>query len=382
MTRHGRRSLRAFTRAIRSAVGSPSAIPTDYKTITGLVLNEISLVDRPANPEAVFDYWKAAGASTHAGNPVQPAIPDLGLRRARAPSSCQGGCAEVSGTGLRRLRGCELIAAERRESRSPPSKMRWKRPKAKQASDVATAMSSSMPIPAIRRTATSAIRSTPKTYPRRLEFHQPARAMQSDTPQPSSTQIKTQIIAAWKEKIDKDGPPSAGDNKKAGRSRRISRLTKALWDVGHVARIILDLDWLKESLAVEAAMEGDDSPQPARLQAIIGELCGFLNALVAEETGEILDDAEAVGNAGRSATRPRYHGHGCRRHGCRPYRRFVQRPRARKCRNSPQRSSPNPSIARATRRCSISPIRRLDKCMGMDGFCLPREATWPRRAMR
>src|SRR5271168_3344586 len=27
----------------------------DYKTITGLVLNEISLVDRPANPEAVFD---------------------------------------------------------------------------------------------------------------------------------------------------------------------------------------------------------------------------------------------------------------------------------------------------------------------------------------
>ena len=35
--------------------------PADYKTITGLVLNEISLVDRPANPEAVFDYWKASG---------------------------------------------------------------------------------------------------------------------------------------------------------------------------------------------------------------------------------------------------------------------------------------------------------------------------------
>jgi hypothetical protein len=30
------------------------------KTITGLVLNEISLVDRPANPEAIFDCWKAA----------------------------------------------------------------------------------------------------------------------------------------------------------------------------------------------------------------------------------------------------------------------------------------------------------------------------------
>ena len=35
----------------------------DPKTITGLVLTEISLVDRPANPEAVFDCWKAALAS-------------------------------------------------------------------------------------------------------------------------------------------------------------------------------------------------------------------------------------------------------------------------------------------------------------------------------
>lgn len=34
--------------------------PGNPKAITGLVLNEISLVDRPANPEAVFDCWKAA----------------------------------------------------------------------------------------------------------------------------------------------------------------------------------------------------------------------------------------------------------------------------------------------------------------------------------
>ena len=41
--------------------------PQDHKTITGLVLNEISVVDRPANPQAVFDYWKAS-----AGEPPQP----------------------------------------------------------------------------------------------------------------------------------------------------------------------------------------------------------------------------------------------------------------------------------------------------------------------
>ncbi len=32
----------------------------DPKTITGLVLSEISLVDRPANPDALFDVWKSA----------------------------------------------------------------------------------------------------------------------------------------------------------------------------------------------------------------------------------------------------------------------------------------------------------------------------------
>src|SRR5439155_2440790 len=43
-------------RVTRRDAGNP-------KTITGLVLNEISLVDRPANPEAVSDCWKAAAIS-------------------------------------------------------------------------------------------------------------------------------------------------------------------------------------------------------------------------------------------------------------------------------------------------------------------------------
>jgi hypothetical protein len=34
--------------------------PADRKVITGLSLTEISVVDRPANPEAVFDCWKRA----------------------------------------------------------------------------------------------------------------------------------------------------------------------------------------------------------------------------------------------------------------------------------------------------------------------------------
>jgi HK97 family phage prohead protease len=36
--------------------------PDDKKIITKILLTEISLVDRPSNPEARFDVWKAAGA--------------------------------------------------------------------------------------------------------------------------------------------------------------------------------------------------------------------------------------------------------------------------------------------------------------------------------
>src|SRR4051812_10753832 len=36
--------------------------PADRSVITGLALTEISVVDRPANPEAVFDCWKAAAS--------------------------------------------------------------------------------------------------------------------------------------------------------------------------------------------------------------------------------------------------------------------------------------------------------------------------------
>jgi hypothetical protein len=43
-------------RVTRRDAGNP-------KAITGLILSEISLVDRPANPEAVFDCWKAAAIS-------------------------------------------------------------------------------------------------------------------------------------------------------------------------------------------------------------------------------------------------------------------------------------------------------------------------------
>ncbi len=274
--------------------------PADYKTITGLVLNEISLVDRPANPEAVFDYWKAAGTSTMPEPRFNPPIqiwacgvPEHRHLAKADALKCQGEgavVAEVARPGKIAQSGVTLIAAAQTAIATAEGAL-------EKAQSKATA---STPFGAAEYADPGYQSDGKKRYPIDTERH--IRAAWNFIHRPNNARrytavqlddIKAKIIAAWEAKIDGDGPPAANGSNKAGKNPAQVALTKALWDVGHVARIILDLDWLEESLAAEAAMEGDDSPQPARLQAIIAELCGFLNALVTEETGEILDGAES-----------------------------------------------------------------------------------------
>src|SRR6201981_3118933 len=52
--------------------------PGNPKTITSLVLNEISLVDRPANPEACFDCWKGAMPPDDSVGLVEPPVAEGG----------------------------------------------------------------------------------------------------------------------------------------------------------------------------------------------------------------------------------------------------------------------------------------------------------------
>jgi phage head maturation protease len=264
--------------------------PRDFKTITGLVLNEISLVDRPANPEAVFDYWKAAGSPRMPEAELTPPIQiwscgvshhnHLAKSEALKCQQQKAGCASdliaAATTAIATAEGALAKAQTRTEDRLGYGDVEYADP-GYQADGK-------------------------KRYPIDTEQHiraawnfinRPRNAQRYSTTELSN--IKARIIAAWKAKIDTDGPPLAAAGKSARPFPQQRALEKALCDVGHIARIILDLDWLQESLAVEAMMEGDDSRQPARLQSIIAELCAFLNALVAEETGEIMDGAEMLG---------------------------------------------------------------------------------------
>ena len=270
--------------------------PVDYKTITGLVLNEISLVDRPANPEAVFDCWKALGGSTMPDTRFNPPIQiwACGVPGHRHLAKVDALKCQTSPSNRVPAAG-ENGGAYVNPSMVFPNATAVERTLEK----AQNAIEEGSPYAAVEYADPGYQGDGRKRYPIDTEKHIRAAwdfiNRTGNAQRYSVTQldkVKARIIAAWKEKIDKDGPPLADRRNKAGKDPTHVALVRALWDVGHVARIIIDLDWLKESLSVEAAMEGDNSPQPLRLQAIIGELCDFLNALVVEETGEILDETE------------------------------------------------------------------------------------------
>jgi hypothetical protein len=193
------------------------------KTITGLVLNEISLVDRPANPEAIFDCWKAAMLPDAPLAVAEPVVAQAGSADTeQAPSGPQPfkfpiqiwACAVpdhrhmVKLDALKCLEGSAALAVDRR----------------------------------------------------------------------STTPVKARTAN------------DEGD--KASRAP----IKKALRDVGQIARVIAELDWVRDALELEAAVENDQSPQPARLQAIITELCDFLSHLTNEEIGETPGDVETDGS--------------------------------------------------------------------------------------
>lgn len=258
--------------------------PTDYKTITGLVLNEISLVDRPANPEAVFDYWKSAGASR------KPQV--------RLNSSLQSWACDVPRHRHLAASHAVLCQVQRSDKDLSPT-MRISSAATGGERDKANTEAENNSGYNEGDYADPGYQSDgQKRYPIDTERHiraawnfinRPRNARQYTPDQ--LDQIKARIVSAWKQKIDKDGPPSLNQQKTGAQPP----LTKTLWDVGYVVRIILELTWLEESLAAEAEIEGDASTEASALQGIINQLCGLLGALVTEEASEILDMADLTG---------------------------------------------------------------------------------------
>jgi hypothetical protein len=261
--------------------------PADRRLITALRLTEISVVDRPANPDAVFDCWKFSTGPATGGSmatiaattdaPVQ--IWDCGVAGHRHVAKteavrCLGGQEHAAATAAG---GRDENAAEN-GGNDPDGNVDYADPGYRPDGKKRYPIDSERHI----RAAWAFI-------------HQPGNARGYTAGQ--LDRIKARIVAAWQEKIDRDGPPAAASEH--GRPAGTAR--KSLAEAGRLAQLIIDLDWLYDRIAIEAAMEADSSPLAPRLQGIIGELCDFLQSLVAEGSAELVDGSDGSAQADLTA---------------------------------------------------------------------------------
>ena len=208
--------------------------PTNPKAITSLVLNEISLVDRPANPEAIFDCWKAAAVSS----------------------------ADVDGA------------------------------------DLSDTLPIALQAPLVQGPLTSPIQMWACEVPdhRHLTKVEAVKCLEKCAFQPTETEIAGRPLATTtttQRHEEVAGTTSAADAAERRKAAHAA-LIKAQWDLAEVARVIVDLNRLKDALGFEATTENDNSPQPAQLREMIMELCEFLSALAGGEMSE--SSSETVGD--------------------------------------------------------------------------------------
>jgi len=95
--------------------------------------------------------------------------------------------------------------------------------------------------------------------------------------------IKGAIVSAWKDKIDKDGPPSA----EAGKADAATDLIKGLSTCQSLAGVVQSLSYMLASVEYESEQEGDNSPIPARLNDAVTNLGQILVDMTAEEVAEL-----------------------------------------------------------------------------------------------
>lgn len=95
--------------------------------------------------------------------------------------------------------------------------------------------------------------------------------------------IKAKIVAAWKGKIDKAGPPAAAE-----KSDTAVDLKKGIGDVSHLGEILQSIYYMSMRCARETASEGDNSPISGRLKAVALEIASIYKEAATEEADELM----------------------------------------------------------------------------------------------
>lgn len=219
------------------------------KVIESIVLTEISLVDRPANPDAVVTVVKLDEPGTTKADPPAPA-PGQESNPTNAGGAVQPGSNQPSAAG---------------STPAPPS------PPAIAPVTPGTAVP-----PAAPPTAPAPAPPTPAEQP-------PTTVV----PPPNSPAVPSPVPGAPATST----PPPKSPTPPA----RPKKLAKGMYTISWAAEVISGLSSLVSDVTWETNFEGDGSTIPARLKALCTELVGIFQDLVEEETAELvatMPDAE------------------------------------------------------------------------------------------
>ncbi len=108
-------------------------------------------------------------------------------------------------------------------------------------------------------------------------------------------QIKARIVAAWKEKIDKGGPPSASQKTADGDA------AKGMYTVATLAGLLDQLQMMQQSVEWERDMENDGSDVPERLAEAIETFAEVFMDMANEEVDELLEGISAESEPAHAA---------------------------------------------------------------------------------
>jgi phage head maturation protease len=238
--------------------------PADRSVITGLSLTEISLVDRPANPEAVFDCWKAERGEGMADR--------VGLNQPFQIWHCG-------------------VAAHRHLAKAEAARCLERR-----AGDGDGEAGDDPPAIAYADPGYQA--DGRKRYPLDDERHIRAAwafIHMADNAAPYTAgeldQIRSRIVAAWQQRIDPAGPPAAAD-----KASHRGNDQAALDDIHDRLKALTDGDCCRAAKAM-----GPHSPATLRhLQAAHDALCRAGARCVGAGANDATDDEFDTGKAARA----------------------------------------------------------------------------------
>jgi HK97 family phage prohead protease len=259
----------------------------DPRIITGVELTEISLVDRPANPEAIFAVWKSRDGKERTDMSVltQEVLRTARARLAQRWVASDGSAFEKAEAAARHEAGLAKDATFVPAAAPTAGLTNYALEGAGDGKGDAAA-----------DFADPGFHDGKKRYPIDSARHIRAawsyihqKRNQAPYSKDELDHIKARIIAAWKAKIDRDGPPAA-----RGKALSGGDLGKGLQEVARLALLIQELEWLRFVVAESEDEDGDASTVPADFQAAVAQIAAVLRAMVDAETACLLagDDDE------------------------------------------------------------------------------------------